>query len=108
MSEKEILKLIKKAILDKKGERVEIIDVKSLTPFTNFYVICSANNPRQIDAIKDAVVGVLEENKIKLNHVEGKANSGWVLVDAYQVIINVFSKSERERFNLTQILTRKK
>lgn len=108
MSEKDLLKLIKKAILDKKGEKVEIIDVKALTPFTNYYVICSANNPRQIDAIKDAVVGQLEQNKMKINHVEGKAESGWVLIDAFHVIINVFSKSERERFNLTQILTRKK
>ena len=61
-----------------------------------------------IDAIKEAVVGQLELNKAKINHIEGKANSGRVLIDAYQVIINVFSKSERERFNLTQILTRKK
>ena len=92
MSEKDLLKLIKKAILDKKGEKVEIIDVKALTPFTNYYVICSASNPRQIDAIKESVVGQLELNKVKLNHVEGKAKSGWVLIDAYHVIINVFLK----------------
>ncbi|MCQ2792482.1 MAG: ribosome silencing factor [Bacilli bacterium] len=108
MNEKDLLKLIKKSILDKKGEKVEVIDVRAITPFTNYYVICSASNPRQIDAIKDAVVDSLSQNKVKINHVEGKAKSGWVLVDAFHVIINVFSKNERERFNLTQILTRKK
>lgn len=108
MNQKDLLKIIKKAILDKKGEKVEVIDVKTITPFADYYVICSASNVRQIDAIKESVVDVLSQNKVRLNHVEGRAKSGWILVDAYQVIINIFSREERERFNLSEFLSRKK
>lgn len=108
MTEKDLLKLIKKAILDKKGEKVEIIDVKKITPFASYYVICSGMNYRQLDAIKESVVEVLDKNKVAINHVEGKAKSGWVLVDANSVIINIFSREERERFKLDDFLTRKK
>ncbi|MCQ2752904.1 MAG: ribosome silencing factor [Bacilli bacterium] len=107
MNQKDALKIIKKSISEKKGEKIEIIDVKSRTPFADFYIIASANNPRQIDAIKDAVVDTLEKNKIKINHVEGRSSSGWVLVDAYSYIINIFSKAERARFNLEELLNKK-
>lgn len=108
MSQAEISKIIKKAILDKKGEKVEIINVKSLTPFVDFYVICNAKNFKQIDAIKYSVVDALEKNKIKVKHIEGKSESGWVLIDAYQFVINIFSKEERSRFDLEELLKRKK
>jgi len=107
MNNTELTKIIKKAILDKKGEKVEVIDVKALTPFTSYYVICNAKNFRQIDAIKSSVLDALEINKIKINHVEGKSESGWVLIDAYQYIINIFSKEERKRFDLETFLKRK-
>jgi len=107
MSQNDVLKLIKKAILDKKGEKVEIIDVKSLTPFADFYVICTANNFRQIDAIKESVVFALENEGIKIGHVEGKSLSGWVLIDAYQFVINIFSKEARVKFDLESLLKRK-
>ncbi len=62
MNQKDVLKIIKKSISEKKGEKTEIIDVKSKTPFADYYIITSANNPRQIDAIKEAVVDTLEKN----------------------------------------------
>lgn len=108
MTEKTLITSIKKAILDKKGEKVEVIDVKKITPFANYYIICSASNYRQLDAIKDAVVDTLEINKAKVGHVEGKAKSGWILVDAHNIIINIFSREERLRFKLDEFLTRKK
>lgn len=107
MTQKDTLKIIKKTISEKKGEKIEIIDVKNRTPFADYYIIASANNPRQIDAIKEAVVETLAKNKLNLNHVEGKGESGWVLIDAYQFIINIFSKAERTRFNLEELLSKK-
>ena len=108
MSEKEIIKIIKKSILDKKGEKVEVIDVKKKTPFADYYIICSGSNFRQLDAIKNSVEDSLIKNKIKINHIEGRAESGWILIDAYQFIINIFSKIERERFDLENLLKTRK
>lgn len=103
----DILKIIKKAILDKKGDDVKVIDVKKRTPFANYYILATANNVRQIDAIKDNVINELEKNKIKIHHVEGKANASWVLIDAYQYIINIFSSAERQRIDLDSLLNNK-
>ncbi len=90
-----------------KAEDVQIIDVRDRTPFSEYYILVTATNPRQMNAIKEAVVKKIESLKGSINHVEGSENSGWILVDAYHVIVNIFSKEERERISLEQILSRR-
>ncbi|MDY0345142.1 MAG: ribosome silencing factor [Bacilli bacterium] len=90
-----------------KAEDIQLIDVRDRTPFSEYYILVTATNPRQMNAIKEAVVKKIELLKGKINHVEGGENSGWILVDAYHVIINIFSKEERERISLEQILSRR-
>jgi ribosome-associated protein len=90
-----------------KAEDIQIIDVRDKTPFSEYYILVTATNPRQMNALKEAVVEKIETFKGKINHVEGNENSGWILVDAYHVIINIFSKEERERISLEQILSRR-
>jgi ribosome-associated protein len=90
-----------------KAEDIQIIDVRDKTPFSEYYILVTATNPRQMNALKEAVVEKIETLKGKINHVEGNENSGWILVDAYHVIINIFSKEERERIGLEQILSRR-
>lgn len=90
-----------------KAEDIQIIDVRDKTPFSEYYILVTATNPRQMNALKEAVVEKIETLKGKINHVEGNENSGWILVDAYHVIINIFSKEERDRISLEQILSRR-
>lgn len=90
-----------------KAEDIQIIDVRDKTPFSEYYILVTATNPRQMNALKEAVVEKIETLKGKINHVEGNENSGWILVDAYHVIINIFSKEERERISLEQFLSRR-
>jgi len=90
-----------------KAEDIQIIDVRDKTPFSEYYILVTATNSRQMNALKEAVVEKIETLKGKINHVEGNENSGWILVDAYHVIINIFSKEERERISLEQILSRR-
>ena len=90
-----------------KAKDIQIIDVRDKTPFSEYYILVTATNPRQMNALKEAVVEKIETLKGKINHVEGNENSGWILVDAYHVIINIFSKEERERISLEQILSRR-
>ncbi len=100
---KGILRLLEET----KAEDIQIIDVRDKTPFSEYYILVTATNPRQMNALKEAVVEKIETLKGKINHVEGNENSGWILVDAYHVIINIFSKEERERISLEQILSRR-
>ena len=100
-----VVKLIQKVLEDHKAEDIVVIDVSERTPFAEYYVLCSASNIRQISALADAVIDKLEEKKINYSHKEGTPESGWILIDAHHVIVNVFSKEERERVSIENLLT---
>ncbi len=100
--------LIKKVLDDHKAEEISVIDVSERTPFAEYYVLCSASNIRQIGALADAVIDKLEEKKINYSHKEGTPESGWILIDAYDVIVNVFSKEQRERVSIEKLLENSK
>ena len=107
MSPDKYTKAILELLNETKAEDIQIIDVRDRTPFSEYYILVTASNPRQMNALKDAVVERLEKLKANVHHVEGSGDSGWILVDAYHVIINIFLKEERERVSLEQILSRK-
>ena len=102
-----VVSLVKKVLEEHKAEDIKVIDVKERTPFAEYYVLASATNIRQIRALSELVEEELSKKKISINHIEGTPESGWVLIDAHHVIINIFSKEERERISLDQVLTRK-
>ena len=102
-----VVTLVKKILEEHKAEDIVVLDVKEKTPFSEYYVLASGNNFRQINALAELVEEGLDNNKIKINHIEGTPESGWILIDAYHVIINIFSKEERERISLDQVLSKK-
>ena len=77
------------------------------TPFADFYVLATATNIRQLNALKEIVEEELEKNKMSINHIEGTPESGWILIDAHHVIVNIFSRAERERISLEEVMARK-
>lgn len=99
-----------KAILslleETKGEDVELINVSELSPFSEYYLLVTASNIRQMNAIKEAVLKKLKELDESLHHVEGREESGWILIDAHHLIVNIFTKEERERISLEEIFKR--
>jgi len=102
-----VVTLVKKVLEEHKAEDVSVIDVKERTPFAEYYVLATAGNIRQLNALCEIVEEELSKKKISINHIEGTPESGWMLIDAYHVIINVFSREERERVSLDQILAKK-
>ena len=102
-----VVTLVKKVLEEHKAEDVSVIDVKERTPFAEYYVLATAGNIRQLNALCEIVEEELSKKKIAINHIEGTPESGWMLIDAYHVIINVFSREERERVSLDQILAKK-
>lgn len=102
-----VVTLVKKTLEEHKAEDIQVIDVRERTPFAEYYVLASATNIRQLGALSDLVEEALEKKKYAVNHAEGTPESGWILIDAFHVIINIFSKEERERVSLDQVLTRK-
>jgi len=102
------LKAVKTALKEKLAEDIIVIDVREKTPLNDYHVICTANNSRKMDAIKEEVLKQVIQAEGKIHHVEGRPESGWILVDAYDVIVHIFSPEERERIKLEDIFKPKK
>ena len=98
------LAIIEKALDDHKAKDIVSIDVSERTPFAEYYVLATAGNKRQLNALKDAVVEELEKAKYSVGHIEGTPESGWVLIDCHHIIVNVFTEEERARINLEMLL----
>ena len=83
---------------------VEIYDMRNKSPFFDFLIIASATSQRQLQAAIAHVTGDLTKNDYEAPRVEGKNSNSWVLIDCKDIIINVFTKEEREYYNLEKML----
>ena len=91
------------AARDKKATGVVVLDLKKVGAFTDYFVICSASNPRQVQAIADAVEDALKAQKQRPSLVEGYARAEWILLDYFDFVIHVFSKHARDFYGLDRL-----
>src|SRR5262245_5251860 len=87
------LTLVVAAALDKKAQDLIVLDLPKGSAFTDFFVICTGTNSRQVQAIADGVEQALRQKGIKPALVEGYQGAGWVLLDYFDFIVHVFSPS---------------
>lgn len=91
-------------ILDKKGTNIVILDVSGQTVFTDYFLLCDADNERQLKALAD---GIAEDAKKKADvrkwAVEGEPASGWMLVDFGDLVVHVFSEEQRDYYKLEEL-----
>ena len=89
---------------DKQASDIVLLDIRGVSLIADYFVLCTAGSERQAAAIlKDLGEKLLEEFGRKPLHTEGKPDSGWVLLDFGDVILHVFSPSERTFYNLEQL-----
>jgi ribosome-associated protein len=88
---------------DKKASDVIVLDVRDVTTIADFFVVCSGNNSRQIQAIAEAIDEGLGQQGGRLLHREGDAETGWVLLDFGDVIVHIFAPKEREYYRLERL-----
>lgn len=88
---------------DKKAFDVLLLDIREVTTIADYFVVCSANNARQIQAIAEALDEELDKQGARLLNREGTADSGWVLLDFGDIIIHIFGAQEREYYRLERL-----
>lgn len=103
MNSSEIVKLVYKALDEKKAEDVKVIDIKNISVIADYFVVASADNQNLLHALQNEVDKVLYENGIHAKQVEGNRNSTWVLMDYEDVIVHLFSSEDRLFYNLERI-----
>jgi ribosome-associated protein len=94
---------ISKHIFSKKGYEVKIMDLRKITSFTDYFVICSADSDTQVKAIADEVDDRLSEEGIKCYHKEGYKALNWVLLDYFDVVVHIFKNEARRYYNLEKL-----
>lgn len=92
------------ACQDKKAEDLTILQMdKNSGAFTDYFVICSGSNPRQIQAISDEVELRLKRAGTYPNNIEGYKQAEWVLLDYVDFVVHVFSATARNYYDLERL-----
>ena len=88
---------------DKKAIDLVVLDLRKAAGFTDYFVICSAANTRQVRAIADAVIEALAADGAKPAHIEGYDRSEWVLLDYFDFVVHVFGTETRLFYGLERL-----
>ena len=85
---------------ERKAEQIVVLNVSTLTSFTDYFVIATGRNERQIRAIAEAVRARMKETGQRILGIEGQAAGGWVLIDLGDAIVHLFNIPMRKLYDL--------
>ena len=102
MDNKDLALLAAKLLDSKKAKDISIIDIAEKSGFADYFVIATAGSARQISALCDEVEDGLAKENI-LDHKEGRGDTGWVLLDYGDVIVNVFTAEQRDHYQIEKV-----
>lgn len=88
---------------DRKAADVIVLDLRPAEGFTDYFVIMTGQNTRQIQAISDAIQDSLGGKGVKPAHVEGGERAGWILLDYFDFIVHIFSPESRAFYALERL-----
>jgi ribosome-associated protein len=91
------------AAQDKKAVDLVLLDLRRTSAFTDFFVICTGTNVRQVQAIADGIQETLKKRGLRPSLVEGYERGGWVLVDYFDFIFHIFTPAMREFYDLERL-----
>jgi ribosome-associated protein len=89
---------------DKLADDVVILDMRPVCVFTDFFVVCSGRNPRQVKSIWDEVHARLKQDERLLPRaVDGERESTWIVADYLDVVLHIFTPEAREYYRLEEL-----
>ena len=103
MDNKDLVLFAAKFLDEKKALDISIIDISLKSGFADYFLLATAKSLRQIDALKNDLEDKLAEQGVLVKHIEGKGESGWVLMDYGDIIVNIFSEEQRNRYQIEKV-----
>lgn len=91
------------AARSKKATELALLDLSKADAFTDYFLVCTGANPRQVHAIADAIEQALKGLKLRPSHVEGYRRAEWVLLDYFDFIVHIFSPAARAFYGLERL-----
>lgn len=92
-----------RAAESKKAEDIRVLDLRGVTSFADFFVVCSGANNRQNQAIADEIEKQLQQAGERAVSAEGYANAEWILLDYGDMVVHVMSQNAREYYDLERL-----
>jgi ribosome-associated protein len=97
------IKLAVAAAADKKAEELILLDLRKASAFTDFFIICTGTNLRQVQAIADGIEESLQAEGLKPSLIEGYERGQWILIDYFDFIVHIFLPASREFYGLERL-----
>ena len=91
------------AAFDKNAQDAVVIELGDICSFTDYFLICSGTNPRQIQAISDEIELRLKRAGVYPNSIEGYKQAEWVLIDYVDFVVHIFSEASRRYYDLERL-----
>jgi ribosome-associated protein len=89
---------------DRQASDILLLDLRAISPIADYFVICSGNSDRQLEALEREIVSQLRDHEhTRPRQREGSPASGWVLLDYGDVVVHIFSATEREFYRLEEL-----
>lgn len=100
MSKKTLSEVCNLSLIDSKAEDLLVLDVENISSFADKIIVATATSNRHALSVSEKLVDCLKENKFNILGVEGEIDSGWILVDCGDIVINIMRKEQREFYDL--------
>jgi ribosome-associated protein len=100
---KKTIRLIAQLALDKKAERLVVLDIRKLANFCEYFIICSGTSDRQVKAIADGIQDALKGAGLWPGNMQGYREGKWVIIDTGDIVVHVFEKDNREFYGLEHL-----
>ena len=96
----ELLNLVRHTLDEKLAENIVTIDIRNVIAYTDYYVICTAKNPRHANSLVEFVEKEVTKNGFDVRLREGERESTWVLIDMNEVVVHIFTEDARNTYRL--------
>ena len=96
----DIARIASVAALDKKAEDLVILDVRTISSFTDCFVIMSGRSTRHVQGLADAVDSAMSKKRMREATTEGLQEGHWVLLDYGDIVVHIFYKEDRDFYDL--------
>jgi ribosome-associated protein len=103
LNQLEMAQMVAAAAEEKKAQGVTILDIRNLSVFADYFVICHGNSRTQVQAIVSDIKKRVQKADLLLKGVEGYQEARWVLIDLGDVVIHVFHRDERKFYDLERL-----
>lgn len=100
---KDMAILSAKVLDDKKARDIVVINIGTKTAFADYMVLASGGSERQIGTLCDELEEKFEKEGVFVKNIEGKKNSGWILMDYGDIIVNLLTVDMREKYNIEKV-----